>query len=440
MWKWLIGLFLVLALGCVGSGYWLSASGKLRELQEQFNPGMKPVTVRVAEVRRGNLVRTISAPGTIMPRTKVDISAQVAARVVQLPFREGQRVQKGDVLVRLDADDLAAALDSAKARKRSAEAALDGLRAGMENADREMRRRKELLESKDMSPAQFDEAKTAYDRSKSAYEQGLREIEIAEANIRRAEKDLGNTTITSPIDGIVSNRVAEVGELVMVGTLNNPGSVIMQVADLSDMLMKARVDEANIAPVQPGQKCRITINAFAGRSFTGEVERIRPTKQTDRDGTTYFETEIRVDLPKDNVLSGMIANVDIEVETFRDVLKIPTQSVIDRPLDELPNSVLQESTVIDRSKKYVRLVYVYDNGKVKTTPVAIGPSDLTDTVVLQGLTEGTKIVSGPFKALNNLKEDSRVTTEEPAKKDGGKPPAKDTESHEEPAEPDSPST
>jgi HlyD family secretion protein len=430
VWKWITALIVVFVIlgGCVGGGIWAAKSGKLKDLQEQFNPGMKPLEVRLEKPRRGDLIRTISAPGSIDPRTKVDISAQVSARIVALLSREGQRVRKGDVLVRLDADDLVAALDSSKAQLASEEARLVGVRAAMENTEREMRRMKELLDTNDVSLSEFEAMKTNYEQAKSSYEQTLNQIDIAKANIKRAEKDLANTTIQASIDGVVTHLDAEVGELVVVGTLNNPGSVIMQLADLSDMLMKAKVDEANIAPVTGGQRCRVFINAYPGKEFVGEVERVRPTKQLDKDGTTYFETEIRVELPKDNGLRGMLSNVDIEVETLRDVIKVPTQAILDRAVEDLPASI-RNNPIVDKNKKFARVVFVVKDGKAVPLPVTVGSSDLTDTVVLAGLTGDETIIVGPYRSLIGLKADQAVREkiDEPAGETGGKPPAKPEE-------------
>ena len=430
VWKWIVALIVVLVIlgGCVGGGIWVAKSGKLKEWQEQFNPGMKALEVRLEKPRKGDLVRTISAPGSIDPRTKVDISAQVSARIIALPFREGQRIKKGDVVVKLDAEDLAAALDSSKARLASDEARLVGVRAAMENTEREMRRLKELLDTKDISLSDFEAMKTNYEQATSAFEQNRNEIDIAKANIKRAEKDLANTTIQSTIDGVVTRLDAEVGELVVVGTLNSPGSVIMQLADLSDMLMKAKVDESNIAPVVEGQRCRVFINAYPGKEFVGEVERVRPTKQLDKDGTTYFETEIRVELPNDNALRGMLANVDIEVQTLRDVVKVPTQAILDRAIEDLPSSVVKDNPQVDKNKKFARVVFMVKDGKAVPVPVSVGPSDLTDTVVLGGITENDTVVVGPYRALVALKVDQAVKekTDEPVGKDG-KPIDKPTE-------------
>jgi HlyD family secretion protein len=409
VWKWLLGLVLVLLLTCVGSGYYVYASGKWEQIAQFIRPDLKPTEVRLAGVRRGDLVRTVSAPGQIEPKTKVEISAQVSARIIALPFRENDRVKAGDVLVRLDARDLAALLDAAKAQLKSEEARLEGARAAFANSEAELNRRRELFASKDIPRAELDAAETEYLRAQSALRAAEHAVEIARADIRRAEKNLDNTIITSPIDGVITNLAAEVGETVVVGTLNNPGSVIMEVADLSVWLMKAKVDEANIAPIREGQKARIYINAFKDVTMTGVVEHVDLKRQVDRDGTAFFETEIVLEVPDGITLrSGLTANADIEVETFRDVLKVPSQAVVDRPVDELPAAVTDASPIIDRTRKYVSVVFTVENGKARANLVRTGVSDLTDTIILAGLSEGQRVVAGPFKSLLSLKHDQSV--------------------------------
>lgn len=411
MWKWLLGIFLVLTLGCVGTGYWAVSSGKLKELQERFNPGAKPMEVRVGSPTRGTLSRTISAPGPIEAKTRVEISAQVSARIVALLGREGQVVKKGEVLVRLDAEDLAAAVVSAKASLRGQEARLAGAEAAMTTARLDLNRKRELHSTKDVSDAVLQASEAEFLRAQSLYLQVQHDIEIAKANITRAEKDLQNTIITAPFDGVVTKLNAEVGELVVIGTLNNPSSIIMEVSDLDVMIMKAKIDESNIAPVRGGQKARVYINALPDRSFPGVVERVRPTREIDRDGTAYFEAEILVEVPDDFRLTGMMANADIEVEVLTNVLKVPSQAVVDRALDDLPAELVRTSETLDRNKKFASIVYRVVNGKAVPTPVIVGSSDLTDTVIVQGLSEDDRIVIGPYKSLVALKGEQAVREE-----------------------------
>ncbi|MDX2130702.1 MAG: efflux RND transporter periplasmic adaptor subunit [Planctomycetota bacterium] len=409
MWKWLLIVFLLLVVGCVGSGYYLQSSGKLDELMKMVRPDLKPTEVRAVQAERGDLVRTVSAPGQVEPRVVVEISAQVSARIIALPFRENQQVRKGDVVVRLDARDLAALLDSAKAQLRSEEARLEGARAAEANARTEYDRRVELFATKDIAQSELDTARAELRRAESGLRVAEHAIEIARANIVRAEKDLDNTVITAPFDGVITTLNAEVGETVVVGTLNNPGSVIMEIADLGVMVLTARIDEANIAPVVEGQKARIFVNAYPERAFTGTVEKVGLKRLLDRDGTAYFEAEILVDLPEGVLLrSGLTANADIEVETFRDVVKVPSQGVLDRAREDLPSRVVEGNANIDASTKFARVVYIMKDGKAQPVPVQVGASDLTHTVVLAGLDAGTPVIVGPFKALVGLRHDQLV--------------------------------
>lgn len=405
VWKWIVVLAVLLLGSCVGGGWWLQSSGKLKELEQRFRPGAKPVEVKLETVNKGNLIRTVSAPGQIEPRTRVQVSAQVVARITELPFRENQPVKKGDLLVKLDSRDLQAALDAVKASMRGEMARLEGAKATLANITSELGRKRELYSTKDISKAELDQIEAEYLRAVSQVRSSEHQIEIAQANIIRAERDLENSTILSPLDGIVTRVNAEVGELVFVGTMNNAASVIMEVADLNAMLLKARVDESNIAPVQVGQKSKVFINAFPNRTFEGVVERVRPQRQQDRDGTAYFETEILVTIPPGvSLLSGLTANADIEVQTISDVVKVPSQAVLDRAIDDLPREVVEQSPNVDRAKKFARVVFMLVDGKARSVPVAVGASDLTNTVILSGLDDQAEIITGPAKALIGLKD------------------------------------
>lgn len=418
VWKWLFAIVLVLCLTVAVGGIYLVKSGTLNKIMESFQPDSKGQKVRLEAAAKGTLIRTISAPGIIEPRTKVDISAQIAARIIALPFREGQMVKKGDVVVRLDAVEYLALLESSKAQLKTEEARLEGTRASMANATAELGRKRELFATKDISRSELDQAEAEYRRSEANFNASVASLDIARANIQRAQKDLENTTIIAPMDGVITKLNAEVGELVLVGTLNNAASVIMQVADLRDLLVKAKVDEANIAPVKPGQAAKVFLNAFPEKPFAAVVERVKLVREIDKDGTAYFQTELKLELPaEDNLFSGMTCNTDIAVESLYDVVLVPSQAILDRKTDELPKTVVDQSTLLDRAKKFARVVYVMENGKAVAKPVSVGASDLTRSIVLAGLKDGEKVVAGPFKSLLTLKDGQRIEEEtvEPTK-------------------------
>ncbi len=365
--------------------------------------------VRLESVTMGDLQRTVSAPGSIEPRTLVKISSQVSAKVPALPFREGDLVHEGDVVVRLDPQNLVAALDSAKAGLKQQEASLLGSEASLINARLQFDRLQSLHETGDATKAELDSAEAAFLNAQSSKAFIEASIEQAQARIEQAEKDLENTNITSSITGLVISLSTEVGETVIVGTTNNPGSVIMEIADLSEMLLKAAVDEANIAPVEIGQDTTIYINAYTDRTYTGTVSNIGRKRQVAGDGTGTFEVEIPIDLEEGETLyTGLSASTDIAVEHFYDAMLVPSQAVLDRRIEDLPQDVVEGNTEIDPDKTFARVVYKVVDGKAIATPVLVGASDLTSSVITAGIEEGDQIIVGPYRVLVTLRHDMAV--------------------------------
>ena len=372
-------------------------------------------------VDRGDLARTVSAPGSIEPRTLVKISSQVSAKVLALPFREGEVVKAGDVVVRLDPQDLVALMDSARAGLKGQQASLGGAEASLINARLQYERMEALHETGDATRADLDSARAGFlqaESNKLVIEQG---IEQAKAQIERAQKDLDNTVIASPMDGILTALNVEVGETVIVGTTNNPGSVVMEIADLSRMLLKAAVDEANIAPVEIGQDARVFINAYTDREYEGTVARIGLKRNVGSDGTGTFEVEIDLKLDEGETLySGLSASTDITVEHFYDEIIVPSQAVLDRRVEELPKEFKEGNELVDIEKTFTRVVYRVVDGKTVVTPVTVGASDLTSTVITGGLGVGDTVVVGPYRELVNLSHEKRVR-DESAEESGSEP-------------------
>jgi HlyD family secretion protein len=182
------------------------------------------------------------------------------------------------------------------------------------------------------------------------------------------------------------------------------------------------VDEANIAPVRVGQEATVFVNAYPDREYRGVVRQIGLKRQVGTDGTGTFEVEISLELSEGETLySGLTASTDIAVERFFDTIRVPSQAVMDRRVDELPTET-RDNPLVDRAKTFTRVVYKVVEGKTVITPVRAGASDLTGTQVLEGLAQGDVIVTGPFRALVNLKHDQAVRDEKLDKKDAdGKP-------------------
>ena len=409
----------------------------------------KPVIVRLEEVGTGELVEFVSAPGEIEPKTNVEISAKTSARVVELPYEEGDHVTKGDpahnppiqpsVLVRLDSKDLesrllsaqthraaqAAQIEVEKARIAGQKASLTGTVASLEQARTDLERQKQLLETRDVSQAAFDQTQLALDDLQARHEAAQHalvaaelnltvlqhNLEAADASIAQAQEALSYTTITSPIDGVITRINAEVGEMVMTGTMNNPGTVIMVVGDLSQMLVVAQVDEADVGKLEVSQKAVVQIDAYPNAEFKGTVHTIALSHDWSRTMTKYFKTEILLDKTQKRLPSGLTAHVDIETRTHTGVLAVPSQAVMAREIDEVPVPIRESSSEIDMSKTFATVVFRYLNGRAVITPVTIGPSNLTHTIVTAGVKEGEKIVVGPYKELEKLKHGQRLKDE-----------------------------
>lgn len=415
-WMRIAAVLLVVVLVLAAGGFVVYKSPVGERLMGDRSPQAAGEVVIMEPVEVGDVVRTVSAPGSIEPRTNVQISSQVSARVLALPFREGERVKEGDVVIRLDPQALVAILDSARAGLRGQQARLGGAEARLINARLDFERLRALYETGDVTRAELEASEASYLQAQSDKEALEHGIEQAQAQITQAEKDLENTTIASPMDGIITALNAEVGETVIVGTTNNPGSVIMEIADLSNMLLKAAVDEANIAPVRVGQEAKVYINAYPDREYRGTVRQIGLKRRVGSDGTGTFEVEIGLELAEGETLySGLTASTDIEVERFFDVLRVPSQAVLDRRVDDLPAQIRADNPRIDLNKTFASVVYRVVDGKTVATPVTVGASDLTGTQIVDGLSAGDVIVTGPFRVLVNLKHDQAVRDEKQVK-------------------------
>jgi len=233
-------------------------------------------------------------------------------------------------------------------------------------------------------------------------------LAASEAEIERVREEVSYATIRAPIDGTVTRLNAEVGELVVVGTMNNAGTVIMTIADLGRMRVRAQVAEADIAKVQEGQPAEIYINAFSGRVFHGVVEEVA-LQRTSSGGSSgsatqsagTFKVDVSLDAEGVRIFSGLAANVDIAIKQHSGLL-VPTQAIVERKRDDLPTA-LAESTVFLKGQRVVPIIFRDEGGVAVATAVRLGSSSLTETIVEVGLSAGQLVVIGPYKTLEKLK-------------------------------------
>lgn len=433
--KWIGGIGLIVAIVCGGSSVFVIP--KLVEFykQQQKMNASPLVETQVAEV--GELVRTISAPGSVRPNREVQLSARVAAKIEELPYEEGEYVEAGALVVRLDASDLRAALEGALARKLADEAglkaaeatlvsetrSLEGQRSALKNAILDWERNQGLFETGDVSQAVLDDARTAMEQAQAAYDARQESLEslranveaararvaVAEADVEQARENLRYTEITTPIAGYITALNAEEGELVVTGTMNNAGTVILTIADLSEMIVEARLSEVDVTRVKPGQTVEVHINGY-DNEFAGTLKRVGLQSKPSSDGTTYFDADVVLHLDGTRMFAGLTANVDIVVETLEEI-KLPSQAVLDKRVDDLPKDVRKDNPLIDPDESFVQVVFILEEGKAKIRPVEVSGTTVTDTAVTQGIELGEVVITGPFVTLQDLAHNDPVRIE-----------------------------
>ena len=425
--KSVIGIVL-LAAGVYGV-YAINAATRTEDGKSLLNvAGELPIMVEVSTPEQRNIIRTVQAPGEVEATSEVDISAEVVAKILVMPVEEGDLVKKGDLLCRLDDADYQARITSAVANVEKLKAMIRQAEADDEKADRDYRRQLDLVESNATSTQELADYRTSHKRSKAMLDVRRQELVEAEAMLQVAREDLTKTVITAPIDGIVSQRFAKEGEVVITGTMNNPGTRIMVISDLSKMQVRCRVDETDAPVVLADQPARIFLQSDSQTYTPGHVLRVgtKGTKPTGRDVVT-FETLVLVDSRDGRIKPGMTANVEIEVARSDEALTVPVEAVVYRKRKDLPDELVQrydEANLGDdsyrsrRSAGYLKVVYRVQGDEAKPSLVEIGISDETGVEIVSGVSSDDRVVTGPFRSLDQLAERSKIKIDEGKKGDG----------------------
>ncbi len=379
------------------------------------------VTVQTEKVKIRTITQIVTSTGKIQPEIQVKISPEVSGEIVALPVKEGDRVKKGQLLMRIKADFYAAQRDQYSAGLLQAKASLSRTQPEYE--------RVEALYQKGLaSRSEYDQARAAHESSKAALAQ-------ATASLNQAEESLRKTTIFAPMDGTVSQLNSELGERVL-GTQQFQGTEVMTIADLSRMEARVDVSETDVINVSIGDTARITVDAIPGKKVNAVVYEIANTATSRGLGTqeevTNFQVKMRI-LGKDVVLRpGMSMTADIETETRQDVLSVPIQSVTTRqPKVEMKEgqgdgqsgAVVQASGTLRQrlESKAKEVVFVVENGAVKAVPVKRGIADDSFVEIIEGLKEGQEVVSGSYKAINRELEDGTKVRVEEVRKTAKRP-------------------
>lgn len=385
----ILGVVVLIATGAAGFATLGGASGDL-------DPS------KLATVERGTMVRSVVATGKVEPITKIEVKSKANGIIQALRVNVDSVVAEGDVLAELDKDQLLAQVRGAEANLLAAEAALEGAAAQLkknvveaegpdvEFANRAYERARSLFEQHLIAQSALDDAHSAVDvaenRRRAAQSQlavsqarvseARAQVAQAKASADRAAEDLANATIRSPIRATVLTRDVEVGSPVSsILNLGANATLVMTLGDIDQVFVRGKVDEADIGHVRLGQTARIRVETFRDKVFTGRVTQISPMG-VEKDNVTNFEVRVSIDNPGQELKANMTANAEIVLEEHPDSLLVPEAAVI---YDSQKNTFMD---VADTSAK----------GGHRRVPVTLGVGNGTRIQVLDGVTEGQKIV------------------------------------------------
>jgi HlyD family secretion protein len=371
------------------------------------------VKVAVENVEKRTIIETITANGKIQPEKEVKISPDVAGEIVELTVKEGDNVEKGQLLCRIKPDIYVsqrdrslAAISSAKARQAQSEAQFI-------QAELSFKRSKQLYDEQTVSKSEFEQAQSTYTVAKSEVDAAKYSVISAEASLKEANENLQKTSIYAPMTGTVSMLLVERGERV-VGTSMMTGTEMMRVADLSRMEAQVQVNENDIVKVKLGDTTLIEVDAYLDQKFKGIVTEIANSAKTtgvSADQITNFDVKILV-LPdsykmlvsagdKNPFRPGMSATVDIQTNSKADIITVPIQSVTTRT-----DSTKVISTNTDKDIRTI--VFIADGVYARAKDVKTGIQDNSYIEILSGVAVGERVISAPFSAISKKLSDSTV--------------------------------
>lgn len=344
------------------------------------------------------IVELISASGKVQPQVEVKIAPEVSGEIVELPVKEGQYVQKGELLVKIKPDTYISMKERAEASVNSSKAQLKQVETQIQQAQQTYNRQKLLFDQKAISAAEYETAEAALNQLLAQKRTAEFNIKSSEASLKETDENLMKTTIYAPSSGTISKLNVEIGERV-VGTAQMAGTEILRMADLSQMEVRADVNENDIVRVEMGDTALIEVDAYLNQKFKGVVTRIANSSANANAGADQVTNfEVRISILPDSYASledpskpspfrpGMSASVDIQTNTKHSI-SLPIQAITMR----VGNDGVKEEVV---------WIYQSDSSIVKQMPVKSGIQDKQFIEVLSGVDTTSQVVIGPFSAIS----------------------------------------
>jgi HlyD family secretion protein len=443
--KIFIGVAIVLVLGAI-----VYANIKFKR--------QSGVTVNTEKLQKRPLEALVSASGKIQPKRLVNISADTMGRVTDLAVEEGDRVKKGQFLLQIDPRNLRSAVTRTEASLAAAVSQMEQLRVALESArvaqkqaEDNYRRQQDLWKGGLTTRETLERAENDLKMRQSdlkSQEQNVKTQELRmeqeKATLDNARVDLSKVRIESPIDGIVTRRNIEEGETVVIGTMNNAGTVILTVADMSIIEAQVNVDETDLPSIELGQKTKVTVDAMPGKTFWGKVTEIgnspiQTTGSTAQTQATNFLVKVTLDSAIEDVRPGFTCTAEITTATRQSALGVPIQAMTIREMvvDNAGNIIRDQSPdkrARPRSggveaaelrpgqeRKELEGVFVARDNKAVFVPVKTGIAGEKYFEVLSGLKEGDEVIIGPFASVRELGDGAAVKVEAAPRRGPGAP-------------------
>ena len=381
--------------------------------------GPTPVEVQVADVGREDLQAKVSANGNIQAQKKVDISATIAGQITHLAVEEGDRVKKGQFLLQIDAVNPRAAARSNEYSMQALRQDLASARATLAQAHVDLQRTEQNYKSGIVPKSDFDRARTVVSTAESAVQAAQQRVEQAGATLEGARDILAKTTIRAPMDGVITARRVEEGEVAVIGIQNSPGTVLLTISDMSVVEAEMEVDETSIPTVHLGQEVRVRLDSYPNQTFRGVVTEVGSSPLTTAANQAIkFKVKVRLTNPPADIKPGLSARADILTGFRAKALAVPLQALVVRDIERKPG---QPAPPPDAPRDQEG-VYLMESGKARFQPLKTGLVGDLAIEVLDGLKGGEKVITGPFKALRTLNPGDKVQLEKPKKGEGRSTP------------------
>ncbi len=389
--------------------------------------GGDAVAVQAEPAQRLRVVQKVNATGKIQPVTQVKISADVSAKITRLAVEEGDWVEKGQLLLELDRERYVAAVESAEANLRAAQANVDLVRENMVKVGKDLERTRSLHGQDLESVASLDSAVASAEVEKARHQAALDQMEQARAALKQARDDLAKTTIYAPLSGTVSVLNKEPGEIALGSQFQE--DVIMVISNLAGMEALVDVDENDIVAVALADAAEVEVDALPDLVLAGTVTEIASSAKTTAAGTTdqktEFEVKVGITSPSSSLRPGMTASADIVVEVREDVVAVPVQCVTVRTPGELSGGGRQggpppraaggeggAARFAPDRRGYVEVVWVVEDGRAEARQVRTGVQGEDHIEILEGLEEGEQVVVGSYRAISrDLRDGAPVRLE-----------------------------